>query len=89
MNQTSGPRPKIPTRLLIIDALGVVLAGLGLAGLFTDLSGPLGSLADKNVAGLTAAVGFALVTFALGNIFRWLSRVRTQRQAQSQQEPGS
>jgi hypothetical protein len=49
----------------------------------------LGFLADKNVAGLTAAVGFALVTFALGNIFRWLSRVRTQRQAQSQQEPGS
>ena len=89
MNQASGPRPKIPLRLLIIDVLGVILAGLGLTGLFTDLSGPLAFLADKNIAGITAAVGFALVTFALGNIFRWLNRVRAQQRTQDQERPGS
>ena len=89
MNQLPGLRPKIPARLLIIDAVGIILAGLGLAGLFTDLSGPLAFLADKNVAGVTAAAGFALVTFAVGNIFRWLNRVRAQQQTQSQQGPGT
>ena len=77
------------TGLRIIDVLGVILAGLGLAGLFTDLSGPLAFLADKNIAGITAAVGFALVTFALGNIFRWLNRVRAQQRTQDQERPGS
>jgi hypothetical protein len=89
MNQLPGPRPKIPARLVIIDAVGVVLAGLGLAGLLTDLSGPLAFLADKNVAGVIAAAGFALVTFAVGNIFRWLNRVRAQQQTQAQRGPGS
>ena len=42
------PRPKIPTSLLIIDAIGTVLAGLGLAGLLTDVSGVFPFLADKN-----------------------------------------
>lgn len=87
MNHQPSPRPKIPARLLFIDAIGMILAGLGLAGLFTDLSGPLAFLADKNVAGIIAAVGFALVTFALGNMFRWHSRMRVQQQMQDQQGP--
>jgi hypothetical protein len=87
VNDQPSPRPKIPARLLLIDAFGMILAGLGLAGLFTDLSGPLAFLADRDVAGIIAAVGFALVTFALGNMLRWHSRVRAQQQMQNQQEP--
>lgn len=89
MNDTPSARPKIPAWLLFIDVVGLLLAGLGLAGLLTDLSGPLAFLADKNVAGITAGVGFALVTFALGNIFRWHRRARAQQQTRSQQGPGT
>jgi hypothetical protein len=71
-------RPKIPTRLLVIDTIGVILSGLGVAGLLTDLSGVIPPFRDKTVAGMVAGVGFALVTFALGNIFRWVKRVRSQ-----------
>jgi predicted Kef-type K+ transport protein len=76
-------------RLLVIDAIGMVLAGLGLAGLFTEPSGSLAFMADKHLAGLTAGVGFALVTFALGNIFRWHNRMRTRQRAQAQQRSGT
>ena len=79
-------RPRIPTRLIIIDAVGVLLAGLGLAGLLTDLSGPLAFLADKGIAGLTAAAGFALITFAVGNMLRWFKRVRAQHEAVGQRK---
>jgi len=65
-------RPRIPTRLLVIDTIGVILAGLGIAGMLSDLSGVIPPFRDKTVAGMVAGVGFALVTFALGNIFRWL-----------------
>ena len=87
MHNAPSPRPKLPTRLLIIDVAGMFLAGLGLAGLLTELSGPLAFLADKHVSGIIAGIGFALVTFALGNIFRWHSRMRAQQRAQDQ--PGS
>jgi len=70
------PRPKIPIRLLIIDGIGTVLAGLGLAGLLTDVSGMFAFLADRTVAGVITAIGFALLTFALGHIFRWQKMVR-------------
>lgn len=89
MRTPPSPRPKLPTRLLVIDAIGMVLAGLGLAGLLTELSGPLAFMGNKHVAGITAGVGFALVTFALGNIFRWHNRVRAQQRAQGQQESGT
>jgi len=79
MNQLLPARPRIPTRLVIIDVVGVILAGFGLAGLLTDLSGPLAFLADKSLAGVTAAAGFALITFAVGNMLRWFKRVRAQR----------
>lgn len=87
MRNPPSPRLRLPARLLVIDAIGMILAGLGLAGLFTELTGPLAFMADKHVAGITAGVGFALVTFALGNIFRWHNRMRTQQRAQNQ--PGS
>jgi hypothetical protein len=56
----------------VIDTIGVILAGLGIAGLVTDLSYIIPAFRDKTVAGMVAGVGFALVTFALGNIFRWV-----------------
>jgi len=86
MNQLSHPRPRIPTRLVIIDVVGVLLAGLGLAGLLTDLSGPLAFLADKSIAGVTTAVGFALITFAVGNMLRWFNRARAMREAHEQRK---
>jgi hypothetical protein len=89
MRSPPSPRPRLPMRLLVIDAIGMVLAGLGLAGLFTEPSGPLAFMANKHVAGITAGVGFALVTFALGNIFRWHNRMRTQGGARGQQGSGT
>ena len=86
MNQPPRARARIPTRLVIIDVAGVLLAALGLAGLFTELSGPLAFLADKSVAGVTAAAGFALITFAVGNMLRWFNLVRAQRQAHEQRK---
>jgi len=68
--------PRIPTRLLVIDAVGVILAGFGLAGLLTDVSRSFPLLANKTTAGIIAGIGFALVTFALGHIFRFLNRAR-------------
>jgi hypothetical protein len=87
MSEQPAPRPRIPTPLLIVDAIGIVLAGLGLAGLMTDVSGLLPFLADKRVAGIVAGIGFALVTFALGTIFRWQKMVRTaQEQAAARRD---
>ena len=86
MNQPPRSRARIPTRLVIIDVAGVLLAALGLAGLFTELSGPLAFLADKSIAGVTAAAGFALITFAVGNMLRWFNLVRAQRQAHEQRK---
>jgi hypothetical protein len=82
MSEQPPPRPRIPTALLVIDAIGVVLAGLGVAGLMTDVSGVFPFLADKHVAGIVAGIGFALVTFALGTIFRWQKMVRAAQAAQ-------
>jgi hypothetical protein len=86
MDQLPHARPEIPTRLVIIDVVGVLLAGLGVAGLLTDLSGPLAFLADKSVAGIMAAAGFALITFAVGNMLRWFKRVRAQHEALGQRK---
>ncbi|HXX10012.1 MAG TPA: hypothetical protein VEK05_00730 [Burkholderiales bacterium] len=86
MDQPPRARARIPTRLVIIDVAGVLLAALGLAGLFTELSGPLAFLADKSIAGVTAAAGFALITFAVGNMLRWFNLVRAQRQAHEQRK---
>lgn len=86
MNQPYHARPRIPTRLVVVDVVGVLLAALGLAGLVTDLSGPLAFLTDKSIAGVTAAAGFALITFAVGNMLRWFNRVRAQREAHERRE---
>ena len=67
-----GSRPRLPIRLLVLDGIGVVLAGLGVAGMVSDLSAIIPPFHDKTVAGMVAGVGFALMTFALGNILKIL-----------------
>jgi hypothetical protein len=86
MSDQAMPRPKLPARLLIIDAIGTLLAGLGVAGLWTDVSGMFPFLADRRVAGVIAAIGFALVTFSLGHIFRWQKMVRAAQQQSASQD---
>jgi hypothetical protein len=66
----------IPPRLLAIDILGTVLAALGLAGLFTNVSAILPFMANKDVAGMIAAAGFALMTFAVVKILQYLRAMR-------------
>jgi hypothetical protein len=68
----------IPPRLLAIDIVGTVLAAVGLAGLFTDVSSILPFMVDRNVAGMIAAIGFALMTFAVIKILQYLRALRSQ-----------
>jgi len=68
----------IPPRLLAVDIIGTVLAAIGLAGLFTDVSSILPFMADKHVAGMIAAAGFALMTFAVIKILQYLRALRGQ-----------
>jgi hypothetical protein len=67
---------RIPLQLIVLDALGTLLAGIGVAGLFTDLSGLIPFMANKDVAGAIAAAGFVLMTFALVKI---VGHLRAQR----------
>ncbi len=73
----------IPIPLLVMDVVGTLLAGVGLAGLLTDLSGIFPLLADRDAAGMIAGVGFALMTYAILQIVRIL-RARRQYAAQAQ-----
>ena len=61
---------RIPMQLLVLDVVGTVLAAIGVAGLVTDLSRFLPFIASKDVAGVIAAAGFALMTFAMLKIAR-------------------
>jgi hypothetical protein len=70
---------RIPLQLIVLDAVGTLFAGIGVAGLFTDLSGLLPFMADKNVAGAIAAAGFALMTFA---VLKIVGHLRAQRSSQ-------
>ena len=86
MGEQPAAQLRIPRRLLVIDAVGTVLAGLGVAALFTDISRLFPFLGDKHTAGVLAAIGFALITFALGNIFRWQKMVRAAQQTSAAQK---
>ena len=63
---------RIPPQLIVLDAVGTLFAGIGVAGLVTDLSGILPFMANKDIAGLIAGAGFALMTFAMLKIVRHL-----------------
>ena len=75
----------IPVRLLVIDIVGTMLAALGLAGLFADLSAIFPFMADKDVSGIIAAAGFALMTFAVLKIVQYLRALRALQDRQPDQ----
>lgn len=68
---------RIPTQLIVLDVVGTLLAGIGIAGLVTDLSSLFPFMASKDVAGVIAGAGFALMTFAVLKIVRHLRAVRS------------
>ena len=68
----------IPSQLIVLDAVGALLAGLGVAGLLTDLSEVVPFLANKDLAGVIAGVGFALMIFAVFKIVQHLRAARLQ-----------
>ena len=61
---------KPPLKLLLIDILGTVMAALGIAALVSDLFGVFPWLANRDVAGVIAMVGCALMTYGLGMMVR-------------------
>jgi hypothetical protein len=67
---------RIPLQLIVLDVVGTLLAGVGLAGLITDFSGVLPFLGNRDLAGALTAAGFAVMTFAMVKIVRHL---RAQR----------
>jgi hypothetical protein len=71
-------RMPIPPQLIVLDLAGVLLAGVGLAGLLSDLSFLHPALSNRELAGMVAGVGFALMTFALLKIIQHLRINRTQ-----------
>jgi len=69
---------RIPSQLIVMDLVGTLLAAIGLAGMFMDLSHVIPLFEDRNVAGMVAGVGFALMTFAVLKIVRILRERRMQ-----------
>jgi hypothetical protein len=57
-------RLAFPPVFLVIDAIGAVLFGVGVAALVTDLSGVLPILGDRDVAGAFTGVGLAAMVFS-------------------------
>jgi hypothetical protein len=74
-HQSGADAMRIPPQLIALDAVGTLLAGVGVAGLVTDLSGLLPFLANRDVAGAMTGAGFALMAFA---IFRIVQHLRAQ-----------
>jgi len=72
---------RIPSQLIVMDLAGTLLAALGLAGLFMDMSHVIPAFQDRNLAGMVAGVGFALMTFSILKIVRIL-------RARQMQPPG-
>ena len=63
-----------PLKLLLIDVIGTLMAALGIAALMTDLSAISPWLANRDIAGLIAMIGCALMSYGLGMIVRLILR---------------
>jgi uncharacterized membrane protein len=68
------PTFKPPIKLLLIDIIGTILAAIGIAALVTDLSVVSPVLANRDVAGIIALIGCAMMTYGLGMIVRLIMR---------------
>jgi uncharacterized membrane protein YidH (DUF202 family) len=66
-----------PPVLLVVDAIGALLFGVGVAALVADLSGLAPVLASQNVAGALVAIGGAAMVFAGLKIVQHLRAART------------
>jgi hypothetical protein len=75
---------RIPSQLIVMDLVGTLLAAVGLAGLFLDMSHVIPAFKDRNLAGMVAGVGFALMTFSVLKIVRILRARQTQSPGGSQ-----
>jgi hypothetical protein len=71
---------RVPLQLIVLDVVGTLLAGVGLAGLIGDLSGVLPFLGNRDLAGAMTAAGFAVMTFAMVKIVRHLRAQRPPSQ---------
>jgi len=61
-----------PTRLIVLDVIGALLTGLGLAGGLSDaLDRMIPPFADKTNAWICAAFGALMMTYAAAQIVRW------------------
>jgi hypothetical protein len=80
--QNAPPRLPFPPALLVIDAIGALLFGVGVAALVTD-SALHPVLANPNVAGASAGIGLAGMVFAGFKIVQHLRAAR----APNRQEP--
>jgi hypothetical protein len=76
-------RAPIPPQLIVLDLAGVALAGLGLAALLSDLSSLHPALGNRELAGVLAAGGFALMAFAVVRIVQHVRASRSQPPEQS------
>jgi hypothetical protein len=62
----------IPPQLIVLDLAGVVLAGVGLAALLSDLSSLHPALGNQELAVVLAGAGLALMAFAVWEIVQHL-----------------
>lgn len=66
------PRLLPPTRLIVLDVIGALLTGLGLAGALSDaLDALIPPFADKTNAWICAAFGALMMIYAAVQIVRW------------------
>ncbi len=73
-------RLPFPPVFIVIDAIGTVLFGVGVAARVTDLSGVLPILANRDVAGAFAGIGLAAMVFSGVKIVQQLRAVRSADQ---------
>jgi len=74
------PRLRIPLQLILIDAIGVVLAGLGIYGLAADAPPAFApALGDPAKAGLLVAIGVVMMGYAIFEILRRARRAARGR----------
>ncbi len=78
MRDDDPPKLKIPLDWVIVDAIGALVAALGVLGLTGGGASLHPLLADRTVAGLLLVVGMALMAIALVKI---LQRMRASARA--------
>lgn len=80
MSTPERARLSVPLQLIVIDLLGVVLAGLGMFGLVADAPPAFApALGDPAKAGLLVALGVVMMGYAIVEILRRARRAARGR----------